>query len=130
MPPIDITTLQKCKIFSVIDGTEVSIKPTLLSIEKSWENMIPTIKLEGYVISNHTTSELIKQVIFNNPATIVIWNDGTKTVVKCQEGDIYSKELGLAMAISKKFLGNKSNFNNVFNKWIKEENLSGRHKTN
>ena len=37
----------------------------------------------------------IVKVIFNNPATIVYWLDGTKTVVKCQPGDVYSKETGL-----------------------------------
>jgi len=63
----------------------------------------------------------IEKVIFNNPATIVIWKDKTKTVVKCQEGDTYSPELGLAMCISKKYLGNKGNFNEVFKKWIPED---------
>ena len=62
----------------------------------------------------------IKGVIFNDPATIVLWADGTKTVVKCQEGDLYSEELGLAMCFAKKALGNKGNFNNVFHKWIPE----------
>ena len=62
----------------------------------------------------------IEKVIFNDPATIVIWKDKTKTVVKCQEGDTYSPELGLAMCISKKYLGNKGNFNEVFKKWIPE----------
>lgn len=60
----------------------------------------------------------IKKVIFNNPATIVIWNDGTKTTVKCSELDEYSEEVGLAMCISKKALGNKGNFNEVFKKHI------------
>ena len=60
----------------------------------------------------------IKKVIFNNPATIVIWNDGTKTTVKCSERDEYSEEVGLAMCISKKALGNKGNFNDVFKKHI------------
>jgi len=63
----------------------------------------------------------IKKVIFNDPATIVIWSDNTKTVVKCQPGDTYSKELGLAMCISKKYLGNKGNFNEIFKKYIKED---------
>lgn len=63
----------------------------------------------------------IKDVIFNDPATIVLWADGTKTVVKCQEGDLYSEEVGLALCFAKKALGNKSNFNNVFHKWIPEE---------
>lgn len=30
-------------------------------------------------------SKQIKNVIFNDPATIVFWKDGTKTVVKCQK---------------------------------------------
>ena len=63
----------------------------------------------------------IKNVIFNNPATVVIWNDGTKTVVTCHPGDTYSKETGLALCIAKKFLGNKGNFNEIFKKWIPEE---------
>lgn len=62
----------------------------------------------------------IKRVIFNDPATVVIWADDTKTVVKCQPGDTYSKETGLALCIAKKFLGNKGNFNEVFKKWIPE----------
>ena len=64
---------------------------------------------------------LIDRVIFNPPATIVLWKDGTKTVVRCGENDTYSKEHGLAMAICKKALGNKGNYNNVFKKWIKED---------
>ena len=63
----------------------------------------------------------IKDVIFNNPATIVKWNDGTKTVVKCGKDDVYSKEVGLAMAICKKVFGNKGNYNDILKKWIKEK---------
>jgi hypothetical protein len=63
----------------------------------------------------------ITRVIFNDPATIVIWADGTKTVVKCQEGDIYHMEGGLTRCIAKKMFGNKGNFNDVFHKWIPEE---------
>lgn len=63
----------------------------------------------------------IAKVIFNKPATIVIWADGTKTVVKCQEGDVYSKETGLALCFAKKALGNTGNFNDVFHKWIPED---------
>lgn len=71
--------------------------------------------------SGTTDKFAIKNVIFNDPATIVLWADGTKTVVKCQEGDEYSEEVGLALCFAKKALGNKSNFNNVFKKWIPEE---------
>lgn len=60
----------------------------------------------------------IEKVIFNNPATIVIWKDGTKTVVKRQKGERWDKEKGLAMAIVKKVFGNKGNYCNLFKKWI------------
>lgn len=59
----------------------------------------------------------IKNVKFNGPATIVFWADGTKTVVKCQDGDDYSEELGLAMCIVKKVFGNTSKYNDIFKKW-------------
>ena len=61
----------------------------------------------------------ISKVIFNKPATIILWQDGTKTVVKCQKGDKYDKEKGLAMCIVKKALGNQGNYNNFFKKWVK-----------
>ena len=60
----------------------------------------------------------IKKVICHKPATVVFWADGTKTVVKCQDGDVYSPETGIAMCYMKKALGNKSNFNNTFKKHI------------
>ena len=67
----------------------------------------------------------IKNVIFNEPATIVFWEDGSKTVVKCQDGDIYDPEKGLAMAVSKKALGNHGNYCNEFKEWLPEENKEG-----
>lgn len=62
----------------------------------------------------------IKKVIFNNPATIVFWSDGSKTVVKSHLDD-YDPEKGLAMAIAKKALGNKGYYYNVFKKWLPKD---------
>jgi hypothetical protein len=62
----------------------------------------------------------MKNVIFNNPVTIVLWNDGTKTIVRCTNEE-YDPEKGLAMAISKKVLGNKGNYFDTFKKWIPEK---------
>lgn len=45
----------------------------------------------------------IKKVIFNDPATIVFWNDGTKTVVQAR-GEAFDPEKGLAMAICRHYL--------------------------
>lgn len=63
----------------------------------------------------------IKKVIFNDPATIVIWADGEKTIVKCQNGEPYDPEKGLAMAITKRALGNKGNYFDEIKKWTKGE---------
>lgn len=76
----------------------------------------------GKTVDKPKTSYLpeISKIHFNPPMTIVLWEDGTKTTVRCQEGDAYSDEVGLALCIAKKALGNKGNFNNVFRKWVPE----------
>jgi hypothetical protein len=61
------------------------------------------------------------RVIFNNPATIVFWSDGTKTVVKAQGTDKFDPEKGLAMAICKRAFGNKGNYYNKFRKYLPKE---------
>ena len=66
----------------------------------------------------------IKKVIYNNPATIVMWSDGTKTVVKCSARDTYDPEKGLAMAIAKKSFGNKGNYYKEIKYWLPEESDS------
>jgi hypothetical protein len=66
----------------------------------------------------------IKKVIFNGPATIVFWDDGEKTIVKCMDEDIYDPEKGLAMAICKKVLGDK--FKSIFKKFIEENDENKR----
>lgn len=60
----------------------------------------------------------IKNVIFHDPATIVYWMDGSKTVVKCQSGDIFDPEKGLAMAIAKRVYGDNGRYCELFKKWI------------
>lgn len=65
----------------------------------------------------------IEGVIFHGPCTIVKWSDGDKTIVRCKIED-FDKEKGLAMAICKKMMGTnktKSNYYDVFKKWLPEE---------
>lgn len=57
-------------------------------------------------ISNSTDDLKVTKVIYHNPATIVFWSDGTKTVVKCGKGDTYDKEKGFYIACAKKLFGN------------------------
>lgn len=111
-----------------------------LSCRCSYENPRLEAELAGFVTPEGRTrthsfrdicdelSETLRQgkpryeivrVIFNDPATIVFWKDGSKTIVKC-EGETFDKEKGLAMALVKKFLGNKGNYYNVFKEYINE----------
>ena len=60
----------------------------------------------------------IKDVIFNPPATIIFWMDGTKTVVKDQGEVFYDPEKGMAMAVAKKAFGNQGNYYNQFAKYL------------
>lgn len=85
----------------------------------------PTARVWRTYASGQTIPE-IENVIFNNPATIVFWNDGTKTVVKAQDDDVFDPEKGLAMAIAKKAFGNHGNYCNKLKPWLEEyeESLS------
>lgn len=68
----------------------------------------------------------IKKVIYNGPATIILWDDRTKTVVKCKEGDSYSPEAGFALAVLKRLTGN--NFHRCLREATKEEVKDGQQK--
>lgn len=84
---------------------------------KAYERIFDEMKLVTKHYEEFATG--IKKVIFNGPATIVIWVDGSKTVVKCAEGDGYSKFSGLAIAICKRMYG--TDFKRIFNHFIPKE---------
>lgn len=64
----------------------------------------------------------IRKVIFSGPATIVFWNDGDKTVVKCTKGDHLNYEMGIAMCALKKLFGDSYlNFKKDLKKWTPEK---------
>jgi hypothetical protein len=64
---------------------------------------------------------IIAKIVFNNPATIVFWEDGTKTVVKCMEGQEFNEYYGVACAIMKRFFGNNSKASAFVEKFKEEE---------
>lgn len=94
--------------------------------EAKWDSSIK----EGKLMTNYEYEKMkakmmpeIKEVIFNDPATIVKWADGTKTVVKVQKGEPYDEEKGLAMAFIKKVYANKGNYNDIFRKWCPKKEI-------
>ena len=79
----------------------------------------------NFTVNDHTNcwcsikySPAIRKVIFNPPATIILWSDGTKSVVKCQNGEPFDAEKGFALAYLKKLMGNDNTFNKEIHKWV------------
>ena len=70
----------------------------ILSVEKYKASIELRVNIPG----------MIDRVIFNDPATIIYWKDGSKTVVKRSEDDIWDPEKGFCMAIIKKLYGRTS----------------------
>lgn len=70
----------------------------------------------------------IKDVIFAPPATIVYWSDGSKTVVKCGEKDVFDPEKGLAMAIAKRCGGNKGSYYKEIQNWVEKSGKTATQK--
>ena len=63
---------------------------------------------------------MIRDVIFNYPATIIIWGDGKKTVVKCSDNDEWDPEKGFMAAYLERFLG-KTELHKLYKKWVKPQ---------
>ncbi len=74
----------------------------------------------GNKTASATNTAAIKNVIFAPPATIVYWSNGSKTVVKCSEKDVFDPEKGLAMVIAKRCGGNKGNYYKEIQNWVKK----------
>ena len=55
------------------------------------------------------------RVIFNGPATITFWPDGTKTVVKCSREDRskFNRKNALMWCFMKKYFGTTSSLNKM-----------------
>ena len=93
-------------------------------LETALKRRMPNTMYGAY--SNHANCKMlvtpqIKNVIFNPPATIVFWNDGTKTVVKCQNHEEFDHEKGLAMAFFKKMHSNKGHYFEEIKKWTEKD---------
>jgi hypothetical protein len=106
-------------MYVVVDGK--AYRPIGGTIEHSIDTCC-RVELEAYLtpVNEVALKPTIKDVIFNPPATIVFWSDDTKTVVKADD-ETYDPEKGIAMAISRKMIGdNKREYYNVFRHYLKK----------
>lgn len=119
----DMMSLNDIKV--TFDGrTYQASAATLNETCDAWPRLEVDVYLDPrYRCDNSPETPLaITNVIFNPPATIVFWNDNTKTVVRCDESlEDYDPEKGIAMAISRKMLAdNKREYYHVFKHWLKK----------
>jgi hypothetical protein len=111
----------------VINDTSINVSVDVNAVEKEIYRMTARYNGKPKFVKNNIRTN-IKDVIFNDPATIVFWTDGSKTVVKCQPGEKFDPEKGLAMAISKKVLGNDYGYYETFAKYVGRYNKKHKEK--
>lgn len=104
---------------SMTDGVTLELKCDEVHSQKLYSTY--DVKLYSPVLTKtpKIPEPTPKKVIFSGPATTILWKDGTKTTVKCQDEDVWADDVGIAMCYLKKMLGNKGNFNNIFRKAMK-----------
>lgn len=105
-------------------GHELAFGPCDLTSDRDGDWRIRSGALyprcEGKKTASATNTAAIKDVIFAPPATIVYWSDGSETVVKCSEKDVFDPEKGLAMAIAKRCGGNKGSYYKEIQNWVEK----------
>lgn len=88
----------------------------------------------GGVIREITTAEIVTapprpktnaKLVINKEkgTTVALWNDGTKTIVKCQPGDSFDAEKGIAMCFMKRCFKNRGWYNEWMREVLKENGL-------
>lgn len=67
----------------------------------------------------------VRRILFNDPATVVFWKDGTKTVVKATDSDKYVPYYGFLAALAKKIYGSNAKVQEMIRPWLpKEDDVS------
>jgi len=81
-----------------------SSKPFISDMEEPDMNTERGVNYSTYsTLNNEYELPLMKEVIFNEPYTIVKWIDGKITKVGCKDGEVFDKELGLCAAIARRY---------------------------
>jgi len=114
---------------TIKDGEDIiAIRPFDIAWENSHIGEPTKVHITGMVLGVNTDQlkgkekcgPEVKRVIYNGPATVVLWADGTKTVVKCQPGDVFDRRIGFLTALAKKVYGGRGKFNDIIRKATEE----------
>lgn len=107
--------------------SDVYIAPDAHAVLKSWLSDCAGFSAVG-VRSNQATAKykmisipIPTKIIYNGPATIVFWVDGTKTIVKKSKKEKDNKYNAFCAALAKKIYGTNSNVNRIVKSGIEEK---------
>ena len=117
------------KVYDVVDGKITNDNGfTYRNYNESDVDDVIKFLSGWYKFKKVTYDIIISRVIFNDPATIILWSDGTRTIAKTYGDDAFDPEKGFAVACAKKLLGGGNVFRMEFAKWTpvdKEPNIYG-----
>ena len=104
------TENNKVTVTGALNNYHVTLKDEdfLDAIRYCYNDILSVEKYKASIELRVDIPGMIDRVIFNDPATIILWKDGSKTVVKRSEDDIWDPEKGFCMAIIKKLYGRTS----------------------
>lgn len=81
------------------------------NLEGKWDFVAPTI---SFTTSLSISCKKVDKYIINEGATIIFWNDGSKTISKRDKRDKFDKELGFLFAyFYGKYKGSKASMKRV-----------------
>ena len=103
-----------------LSGMAVPNKNNIVYSFKNWMNYFRFSGGFNYLEKDGVfRSVYIKDAIYSNPATIVMWSDGTKTVSKVHGEDEYNPEVGLILCVLKKLQGS-THIRDLLHTWVPE----------
>lgn len=82
---------------------------------EQWLAVIPNFSF------NVDVDDAIKQIIYSGPKTIILWADGTKTIVSCGILDEFDPYAGFCAAVAKKLFGSTSKVKKIIKSYAKED---------
>ena len=100
-----------------------NVKPSFFDTPKHNDAIMPAALAKtflNFTFGAPRASLGVKQVIFSGPKTIVLWLDGTKTIVSCGEGDDNDPYAGFCAAVTKRVFGSTSQAKKVLARTRKE----------
>lgn len=86
-------------------------------IDREEATYLTSIFRDEFLSQCRASSLQVEKIIFNHPATIVFWADGTKTVVKMGRGERFDMYHGFTAAVAKKVYGNNTRVKKTVHKF-------------